>query len=399
MQVRLELRDGRQAGAERATELLTPFSIGTRQGVTWLLRGVDDREGTATLRRNESGGIVVEADGEVSVDGKPAAEGRSNPMPDSGIIIIAGRQVQVVVERGLGAMSFEDTMPSISSILSDVTPGGETALGPLPGRELHSVLDAPQQPRPAAARFWQEPKAFEEPAPPLPVSKTVFLPDDWDEVVELTNRSTQSAAPLGRTNINPTEPAQAAPRAPAKAPAGDTVPLLQAAGITALEADDMPPAVVLANAGTGLVQALQALARIEDQLLGQFAELGVTAPDPGESARYALHPAAVLSDRNGLLLEAMQQRIGTILSMQRALSDASRKVLADARKQLDPAAISTAGTARRGMAAKLAPAIGSWAEYQARFAPADGAAPLSPAALTKEINILLRRKDQTEDQK
>ncbi|MDO5528027.1 MAG: hypothetical protein Q4F71_01370 [Paracoccus sp. (in: a-proteobacteria)] len=376
MRVQLRLRGGPQDGAARVTDLAEPFSIGTAPDALWQIRAAGGSEGgTAILQLVPGGGVSVTGAGSVVMDGQPVA-GQPAPLGHGALLLVAGQPVELRIETAGASLSHDAAPLSISAILSDVAPGGEAAAGPLPGEaETGSPLDAPASHRPAAERYWQEPRAFEQNTVPLPTSErgAAILPDnwaaEWDQGGMLSDRSHQSAAGLARTNVNP-------------AGAGATLAAARAA-----EGDDDQPS---ARAEAALGQALAALARIEDELSRQLADLGAPLPP-----RPPVSPEASP--------QAITRQAERIIAGQAAIGAACRAALEDAATRLDPEAIATASAANPsgGLIARVAPAVSCWAEYQARIAPQGQPGPLSQAALTRQLRLALGQPqpqpDQTKD--
>lgn len=370
MRLRLELLDGRQAGAARISDLSAPFSVGTRADATWPLRSDQGAEGQAVLHR-EAGGVMLTGSGDVTVEGRPAL-GRPVAVGHGSVIAVAGRQLRLHVETGPDrGIAIE--APSISAILSDVAPGGVTASGPLPGQDGPSPLDQPALPRPNADRYWQEPRAF---ADAESGAQGAVLPVDWDaDVAPLSDRTAQGRATLGRTNVNPV-----------------TGPILTG---PALQPADRPDLRDPQTAEAALAQALDALTQIEAGLQDALAQLGVASPAPG-IVSHSLTPAAFLADPDGHARAALALRAQAIGGMQQALLDACRKTIAQAAARLDPDQI--AAQPGSGLVARLVPATVHWAEYRNRFAPAQGVPPLSERAFAEQIRAALGRSDQTKDE-
>lgn len=369
MRLRLEMLDGRQARAARVSDLTAPFSVGTGAEATWALRSDQGIEGHALFQRDGSG-MILTASGEVTVEGRPVG---SSPVTVShgNVITVAGRQFRLTVETGSeGAFGID--APSISAILSDIAPGGASADGPLPGHAATSPLDMPAQARPSAERYWQEPRAFAEEETTLR-KPAAILPDDWaEDSAELSDRTSQGAAPLGRTNVNPPSPT--------------AVQIADTRTAKRQEGDD--PALALA----ALAQALDALALIEDGLQSALADLGIATLAPSQ----ALTAAALMADRDGHARAALALRVQSISGMQQAIMAGGRKAIAQAAQRLDPDSIIR--DSKGGLAAKITPATGYWAEFRARMTPGDADPPLSDRALAEQIRAALGRKDQTKDE-
>lgn len=396
MRVRLELLDGPQSGSARMTDLVRAYTIGTDAGVSWQLPGDTTQHASVTLYRGASG-VDMEATGEIAIEGHAINEGQRRAVGHGSQITIAGQTIRISYEQAQLSMESlaENAPPSISSILSDVTPGGGSAAGPLPGRVGEDFLTRERiTPRKANFRHIQETKAFDAPPSPFEDGIAKHLPDDWDAPGELADRSAQSSEPTAQTILTQNQPIPT--EMPPNVAATPDHTLLQAAGVLPQEVQTTHEQQ-LQNAGTALRQLMDGIGALEDALLKHCHDLGVKPTPTSEAERYAFYPAAILSDQGGNAMRAMTVRIQSILSLQHAICNGSRAVIAKARDQLDPDAIATDKMSRSGFFHRLTPNAAAWAEYCARFHPEALPNPLSEAALAKEIQDQLRKPEGAQE--
>jgi hypothetical protein len=396
----LELIDGAQSGATRAVDGSTLFTVGTRRGANWLLPGGTGL-GLVTIR-GTPGGFRAEATGEVTIEGHPIADGTTVTLGHGSRIGIGGLTLAVTLTQdplpddantrypALG-------QPTISSILSDVTPGGDGAAGPLPGRSAEEWLESVTRSRgPAARADWGTIGAFgansDQPtALPDPLAKPLatYLPDDWDAPSDRMNRIAQAqvstiALAIGQAKAEPDN-------VKTLRPPRDIRPLLDAAAVRRGEVEG-PPDRQLANAGAALRLALEGIARLETLITRQRTELDLPASAKSEDMT-TLNAAQILSDPDGLGVQALAGRIAALETAQSAIIEGARDHLSALRQSLDPTSIEAAVASRGGLANRLAPAARAWAEYRARFAgeARNGATALSDKALARAISARLDR--------
>jgi hypothetical protein len=399
MRLTLELIDGAQSGATRAVDGSTPFAVGTRRGANWLLPG-GTGPGLVTIRRTPEG-FRAEAAGDVSIEGHPIADGTTVTLGHGSRIGIGGLTLAVALTQDVlsdaGSRTPALGQPTISSILSDVTPGGDGASGPLPGRSAEEWLESVTRSRgPAARTDWSELGAFgtnsDRPAAlPDPLAKPLatYLPDDWDTPSDRMNRVAQAqvstiALAVGQAKA---EPDNVKPLRPPR----DIRPLLDAAAVQRGEVEG-PPDRQLANAGAALRLALDGIARLETLIARQRTELHLPAPAQSEDPA-TLNAALILSDVDGLAVQALTARIAALEAAQSAFVEGARDHLSALRQSLDPTSIKAAVASRGGLGDRLAPAARAWAEYRARFGDEarDGASALSDKALARAIGARLDR--------
>ncbi|MGL4237608.1 hypothetical protein [Tabrizicola sp.] len=399
MQLTLELIDGAQSGATRAVDGSTPFTVGTRRGANWLLPGGTGLA-SVTIRRAPDG-FRAEATGEVTIEGHAIADGTTVTLGHGSRIGIGGLTLAVTLTQDLpsdaGGRHPALGQPTISSILSDVTPGGDSAGGPLPGRSAEEWLESFTRSRaPAARADWTTLGAFganaDRPAAlPDPLAKPLatYLPEDWDAPSDRMNRISQAQVSTNALAIGPvkSEPDNVKPLRPK----GDIRPLLEAAAVQRGEVEG-PPDRQLANAGAALRLALEGIARLETLIARQRTELHLTAPVHSEDPA-TLSAALLLSDPDGLRIQALAARITALEAAQSAFVEGARDHLAAVRQSLDPTSITAAVASRGGLADRLTPATRAWAEYRARFAGEahNGASALSDKALARAIGERLDR--------
>ncbi|RVV98301.1 hypothetical protein EKE94_05055 [Mesobaculum littorinae] len=457
----LTLRSGAAAGAARMTDGSRPFSVGTAPGCTWTLPPDDGAalpsEPASIAIRRSGDRFVVEGSGMVEIGGHPLQDGAEVPLHHGSDLVIGAHRLSVHVSqsstgddagRGPTDAFFDAHQPTISAILSDVSPGGDGASGPLPGRTGEEWLDSLTSTGPGSSRSsrpdWDRlgrfgaatgpeqggvpradnplPPRGAHPAPrtdtplpdalgpdplgpaprepdplaarpsgtdPLGSSRGQLLPDDWNAPVSDTgNRIAQGAA--NRQSVSFGDPA---PQEPAARRTGPDARLLrEALGLYEGEID-APDATQLANAGTALATSLGGLAEIERALSRALADLNVPQPLPAAMDHATLDPGSLLSDHRGDTCLALSRRVQAIVARQTALIDSLQADLAAAREMFDPETIRAAVASRGGAAARLSPARAAWDEYCRRRTAED--APLTPAALRRQLAA--RIDDQPED--
>ena len=199
MKLIVEMIDGPEAGAVRMIDGSVPFVIGTSPDALWK---ISPFEAPARLElRRRGGDFAILADGDVSVEGQSISDGVERTIHHGATVQIAGAILRARIEQdqmGMGRIDmFADaSATTISSILSDVTPGGENADGILPGRGGEDWLDSvigggsarPALPEPS----WGGETQTE--GGPLILSQPM-LPDDWAaDASESANRFEQVGA-------------------------------------------------------------------------------------------------------------------------------------------------------------------------------------------------------------
>lgn len=396
MRLTLELVDGPHAGATRAVDGSTPFTVGTRRGAAWLLPG-GTASASITIRRSHEG-FRAETTGGITIEGHAISDGTTVALGHGSRIGIGGLTLAVTLTQnvpadisgryaGLG-------QPTISSILSDITPGGDSAQGPLPGRGAEEWLESITRSRsPAPRADWGALGTFggiaQPAALPDPLAKpfATHLPDDWDAPGDRANRIAQAQVSATALSISP--PKTQPDVGKVGRSVGTIDPLLEAAAVLQGEVDG-PVERQLANAGAALRLALDGIARLEEVIARLRTELDVPAAGPAADPA-TLNPAMILSDTDGFGIRALAARIAALEAAQLAFTEGARAHLAEVRLTLDPASITTAVASRRGLRDRLTPAARAWAEYSARFGSDDagGASALSDKALARAINARL----------
>ena len=399
----LTLRTGPAAGTARMTDGSRSFTIGTEPGCTWPLPPGEGAGGCVAIRRSGDG-FVMEVAGVVAMEGRPLHDGAEVPLHHGGEIAIGAHALSAHVSQAGEAPAsggptdafHEAGMPTISGILSDVTPGGDAASGPLPGRTGEEWLDSFRAPGGKAARpDWDSLGAYGEaeaagdpldaaaPGDPLRAAGKL-LPDDWDAPAsDVGNRIAQ--APSDRLSV---QLGNAPREAPAPRGAADARVLREAAGLYEGEVD-AADAVQLANAGAALRTALAGLAEVERAVDRALGDLDLPPRPAGPLDHATLDPGAILSDATGEAVLALDRRIDAVTARQAALLEEVLASLAAARDAFDPDTLRAAVAARGGAAARLAPARAAWAEHVRRWS--DEAAPLRPGTLR---TALARRIDE-----
>ncbi len=395
MRLTLELLTGPETGAARVIDGSRTFLVGTRSGATWHLSVPAAAD--ALLRiRHEAKGFLAEAEGDVTIEGAPAGDGRPRSIGHGSRFTIAGIDLRATIAQAPGTRPGIGMAgaPSVTAILADVTPGGELAQGILPGRTGEEWLDElTRDTRPPAQMEWSEIGLYGATAPsPLgPVGPAegsaprlaTFLPDDWDAPSDSQNRVTQFR-----------EPAGAAPRVGKAKAAGPAVldpairAFLRAADILPEEIDG-PLEAEMAGLGQ-LLHALQdAIQRIETAQARVLAEFdtadGLSRHDASSSGMGAL----LLTGGDVQLAAAtLVGRADRIIELQNTIVEGARACLSEARRHLDPDAIAQESQRLGGVRTRLSPDAAAWALYKSRFlgtAPDQPVPPLDDTALARAI--------------
>lgn len=311
-----------------------------------------DREGF--LLRDES------ANG-TRVDDRLVAEGESARLAHDGRlqlgafvyrVVVSGEREREIEDPAAGLPLSDETL-TVSSILADVSPGGQTASGILPGRLAEDWLTetGPDAARDAAGAptgpslsrnveiGWNGPPALSDIKP--------VLPDDWNAELDYTNRLEHSAAtfvsvPVTRRAPRNDDGAVAAERsAPTPEPVG------------APEPAGAPDPALLTRLEALLVQC-------EDACAEAFAALDVALPARAEPAE------AVGAGRE----EALLAGLALLAHRQHGLAAAIAALLRDASQRLEPRLIE----ARVDAASRSPPWLRQRSYWQAyrRLFSADG---------------------------
>ncbi|WP_182084182.1 FHA domain-containing protein [Aureimonas sp. ME7] len=254
------------------------------------------------LRRDATGFTVTdESTNGMSVDRQDLAQGQTARLRAGSLIAFCGQRFAVEITGEAepdwqdpdARYALSDDAPSITAILSDVSPGGTTASGVLPGRggeedwlaglagtQGPSESLAPRASRPAIG--WSEPIDME-------ITGGARLPEDWDTEAATATRAEHRVATSTRMRI-PRPPGQEAERAaPIPSPDGPSAAeafdaFFGAAGKGALPAglgDGADPIRALAGAGETFRAQGAALAQITRLLCEFLDEFDVAQPGAG----------------------------------------------------------------------------------------------------------------------
>ena len=402
MSLRLEIAEGFAAGAARVLPDAGTFRLATAADGTgtpaWILPASPGAEpgppAGAVLTRRDGAFVLRAEEGEVTLDGAPLAAGAEAPIGPGAAVGIGPHRL--VARAEAGARDAHRAPPTISAILSDVTPGGEGAEGLLPGRSGEDWLGELT----GAARRAPSHQLIAEPmGAPLP--GRALLPDDWlseparDEARGEARVEQIAAhrlpADVGRAAEPAPEP-EAPDHGPALARAARD--LHRAAGLAEGEGD-APPETQIANAGAALRLLLDAVAGLERGLGEVLAELDLERPDGGATSNAALDAGAILSDRSGQTAIALAARLDAVASTQAAILGAMSVHATEARLALDPASVEAEAASGGGLGARLAPGRARWAVLRRRHAPEGRPAPLSREALRAALARRLEGRVET----
>lgn len=380
MHLTLELLDGPDAGAARSVDGSHAFSVGTTPGVTWALSGTGG-DAAVTIRRT-AGGFEMDVQGDVSIEHQAITDGTTVPVAHGSLIGIAGLGLRASLAQPqstplLASAVGAGSGPTISSILSDITPGGDTAQGPLPGRGGEAWLDQATQDRDQndsradwgslgsygarpAAPAWQDTAT-----PQTGKGLSTFLPDDWDTPSDRQNRVTQSRAVSSAAGLTRDEPAKIKPKSRRQPVAVRA--FFEAAGLVpeeleALDAGDLKDQ--MANAGAALRLMLDAVSELEASHARARSEMDIAPPEAPTHDRTAVDPLMVLADRDGTTLSALRNRIDMLSTSQTGLIDAVSAHLGALSDTLDPAMIKAQVASTGGFGHRIAPAASAWRLYE-----------------------------------
>ncbi|WP_299969546.1 hypothetical protein [uncultured Roseobacter sp.] len=403
----LTLMTGPAAGTARRTDGTRSFSVGTGPDHSWVLPADNDAPGRdAIVIRRAGEGFVIESRGTVTLGGHPVGERAEVALHHGAEVMIGAHLLSVGVNQQSSSIAdggqvdaFRDAaQPTISAILADVSPGGEAALGPLPGRTgeewLDSLTDTAAQ-RGRSARDWSsigaygdtpeadDPLMRSEPRDPLSGGGGRSLPDDWNAPTsDSSNRIAQDASNrqsvrLGRAEAAPT---------PRRSQSSDARILREAAGLYDGEVD-APDEIQLANAGTALASTLSALAELERTFGRALGDLDLSPTKGAAAEQAAFDPGAILSDLRGDTCIALARRIAALNTRQAALIDGLLAIIAEARDSFDPDAIAAGVAARGRFRDRLRPGGAAWEEHKRRWA--QNAAPLDPETLRATLAAMI----------
>lgn len=392
MELTLELLTGSHAGAARVVDGNRDFSVGTKPGSTWMLPMTGDALAQARVSKDRKG-FVVEAEGDVQLEGQPIGDGGIHQLGHGNHIHIAGMALRLMIGQASSGFPSGTTtsqvVPTISSILSDVAPGGNTAQGPLPGRtgeewleELTNVTE--QQPQVS----WKHAEAYGEAETPSPLGPaptggaapalSTYLPDDWDAPGDKQNQVTQSPSPTDTTRVPNSKPSPPRERPDARLTSGVKA-FLKAAEILPEEMDG-PVEEHMAMFGRALRVLLEGVAEIETEQSKLLMELD--ASQMNESKKVSSDLLLAGGDPK-LVVPSIRARIDRLVTTERAIADVTLSNLAAAQELLDPEIVSTSTTQKSGLRARLSPDAAAWNEYRRRWE--EGGALLSFTSFSHKI--------------
>ncbi|MEO0913452.1 MAG: type VI secretion system-associated FHA domain protein, partial [Pseudomonadota bacterium] len=350
MNLTLEMLSGRQEGARREIRI-SPFKVGTDSFADWVLPSEPRAEpGQVTISR-ASDGFFLRASGTVLLEGHPLDPNMETRLGHGAELTIGGNTIRAMVSHGGGqfADASLSAAPTISSILADVTPGGESAGGLLPGRAGEGILSGTDHlPR------GHTPLDGVEPAP-APGPK--LLPEDWNST---SSTSEHAPAPDTAMRLGPSTPTpRAAPQEGSAIKA-----FLKAAGVED-EFAGADPVKLMEAAGGALAAAATGLAELEEGLEAFRREFGL-APGRREQAERRRTDAATLLSGESYLTEArIAAQFARIVEHQAALADGLAAYLAACKSELAPEAIMATA---KGKGLTLRPKAQYWDAFSTAWA-------------------------------
>ena len=329
----IEAPDGVEA-EERRLEA-GHLSLGRSRDASWAL--LDPRRELAGIHAGvecDAFGFVLRAAQALHLDGRMLAPGDAARIEHGAEIVLGAYRLRAAIDGasdlpvgtigtpgGAGELAGIGGAPTISAILADVSPRGETASGPLDGRvaeEWFAETAVPRAPAPEPVAGWDGPPPTE-----------TMLPDDWNEPVgsHFADRTEHAAATstvvqLGTVTDQRACDHQAPPMvADASAPAGaasdPVAAFLLAAGLSG--GTDAPDAT-MRRAGALLACLLEDLAERERAAARRYEEAGVSAP-PGPAVSLA---DLLATDRAEMMLRL---RVGAARETESRFADAAARTL------------------------------------------------------------------------
>ena len=427
MSMKLSLTTGPTAGDARMIGSAGAFVVGTYSGATWVLPRSTEGDGEVSISTDREGLSATLSRGQATLDGRPLGSNNAYRLGQSSVLRIAGHELRLsgAADTGGGLDAVMSggataTSPTISSILADVSPGGTTAEGPLPGhsgedilQELTGSADLKREDRPE----WGQLGAYEgrapeadpvEPSPLPPVMPTPgagggFLPDDWDTpdpvAHETQDRLEQGQAPTSALSV-------AMPGAEASISVKPDGPLdssiaafIRGAGLTAEELGGNLPAKMQLF-GEMLRMLLESVTDMEAAQAPLMASAhGARAP--GQDAHHSAN-ATILSaaESPDLAMLALKQRLEEMKASETALMGGVLQFARTARDILHPETILAESRNVGGPKSKVSPEAAAFGVFLSRFAGQtnDGIAPLSSQALTDAIKSVLAAQRSEEQQ-
>lgn len=383
----LELLDG---GDRRLVQPGRVFSLGSFPGATWSLPQTQGAApaGEVRITPEAASATVTLLRGAASLDQR-ALTADPRPLPPDGILQIGPHRIRAQFRSDLST-SHASSAPTISSILSDVTPGGASAEGLVQARSGdEDWIDALAKTTPKSRPDWDTLGGYTgrdeaatatvpNPLDDLP-SGAAFLPDDWDNPgTDAQNRRAQSAMP-GHVMTS------ADTASPADAPTvldPLTLAFLKGAELLPEEVAPLGPAQMQAL-GALLRQALDGIVALEQASAHRAADLGLPRATQPRSAMATVFGAMQSARDTQVDLDG---RLEDLARDSDALLQGAQDFATSAYDTLDPAAIEA--QAGRNTIARLGPNRAAWTAYRALFAPTGGddvPPPLSQTALLAAI--------------
>ncbi len=347
MNLTLELINGRQAGARREIRI-SPFRVGTDSFSDWVLPPEQgSQSGQVTISR-ASDGFFLRASGTVLLEGHPLDSNIETRLGHGAQLTIGGSVIRAMVsyESGQFVDATLSEAPTISSILSDVTPAGESAGSILPGLASEGILSGVDD----ISRTRTPLDGIA--AAPTPGPK--LLPDDWNAT---SSASEHAAAPDTVVKIGE----QQSEKAAASADAGKAFrAFLRAAGVED-EFRSADPMKLMESAGGALAAAAKGLSALEDGFAAFHREFGLP-PSRSEQADFKRTDAGTLLSGESYLTEArVAAQFARLIEHQVAMAQALSAHLEMHRNALSPDAIITEAKAKGGLA--LLPKAQYWDGY------------------------------------
>lgn len=426
MSTKLSLTTGPTAGDARMIGAAGSFVVGTYSGATWVLPRSTEGDGEVTITPDREGLSATLSRGEAKLDGRPLGPNNAYRLGPNSVLLIAGHELRLsgAADPGGGVEAIMSgataTSPTISSILADVSPGGSTAEGPLPGHSGEDILadltgsaELEQEERPE----WGQLGAYEGRAPeddpvetspispvmPTPGGGGGFLPDDWDapEPVahETQDRLEQGSVPSSALSV---AMPGAAPSLTVKTDGpldAAVAAFIRGAGLTAEELGGNLPAKMQVF-GEMLRMLLESVTNIEEAQAPLMGPAG-NARAPGQAAHHSA-TATILSaaESPDLAMLALRQRLDEIATSEQALMGGVLQFARTAREILHPETILAESRTSGGSRSKVSPEAAAFGVFLSRFAGQtnDGIAPLSSQALTEAIKSVLAAQRSEEQQ-
>ncbi len=271
------------------------------------------------IRRDGTGFTVTdESTNGMSVDRRALAQGETVRLHAGSVIDVCNQRFAVEITGDAepdwqdpdARYGLSDDAPSISAILSDVSPGGTTASGVLPARggedSWLSALDMPQDvPGARTERASRPTIGWSEPID-LAITGGSHLPEDWDTEAATSTRAEHRAATATRMRVprppgGDPAPAVPPPAMPAGASAAEALEAFLRGGGTAAGADPLLALRAAGRADLDHRRTLAAIGRALDDFLG---EIGVEAAGEAPDALGARH--ATLLDALRVLLAEVE---------------------------------------------------------------------------------------------